>query len=199
MLSELINGGVDAFYVVSQIFALAAIVFNLIAVQRRKKSQLLRCDAVAALCNTIHYAFLGGWTGMASKAVSFLRDITATYLDLHKKSSSKKRAVVFVVIFAAFYIVSGAVTFESVFSLLPTVGLVIFTAVAYLGKTQSIRYASGLASALWLIYNIYVFSVMGIIAESVFLINDLIAIWRYRDPKAKKCRAKRKKSPRRRR
>ena len=196
MLSGLENFNFDVLYILSQIFALAGMIFSLVAVQQRKKIQLLNYDVVGSACAMLHYVCLGAWSGVASKAISLIRNIIAGYGDAHQKKFSKKWLVLFAIIFVSFYIIGGIIAYESMFSLLPAIGAAIYTAVLYLGKVKAVRYASGLASIMWLIYNIHVFSIVGIISESVFIVNDVVAIWRYRKKRGKnqkKSRQKRKK------
>ncbi len=63
--------GVDfgVFYFISQVFAFLSIVFDLVAAQRRKKADLLKMDTMAAFCSSLHYAFLGAWSGLIGKVL----------------------------------------------------------------------------------------------------------------------------------
>ncbi|MBR3899833.1 MAG: YgjV family protein, partial [Elusimicrobiaceae bacterium] len=59
MTFELFGQEFGIFYIISQVFALLTIIFNLIAIQQRKKTRLLNIDTIAAFCSLGHYVFLG--------------------------------------------------------------------------------------------------------------------------------------------
>ena len=168
------------FYLVSQAFALAATICSLIAVQKRKKVQLLKFNTLSSLCAIFHYAFLSAWPGMITKFIATIRNGIATY-----EASRNKTSKLIPVIFVAFYIISGIFSFNSWYSLLPTAAASIYTVAIYRVDVSKIRKYALLGSSLWLLYNICVFSVVGIVAESIFIVDDLTAIYRFRKKKKK--------------
>ncbi len=179
MLDGLENFNFDMLYVMSQLFALVRTIFSLMAVQRKKKIQFINYDAAGSICAILHYLCLGAWTGAAIKAVSLTRNIIAGYEEVHKKKVSKKKTLISAIVFVSLYIVIGFLTYESIFSLLAMAGVAAFTTFLYLGNIKAIRYVAGISSLLWLIYNIHVFSIVGIASEALFIVNDVVAILRY--------------------
>ncbi len=175
------GNGVNTFYLISQFFALIATICSLIAVQKRRKVQLLNYNTLSSLCAIFHYAFLGAWSGMVTKSIATIRNGIATY-EASKKRTSKLIPVLFVV----FYIISGIASFSSWYSLLPTVAASIYTIAIYRVDVSKIRKYALLGSSLWLLYDICVFSVVGIISESIFIVDDLTAIYRFRKKKKSK-------------
>ena len=178
MFEEFIKQGIGALYIISQVFALASFVFDLVAIQSRKKS-LLNLDTMAAFCSFLHYAFLGAWAGMVSKIITTVRNAVAANEASHKRKSPK----ILPIIFVGLYVIIGFFTFDSWLSLLPILAPSIYTIVIYTSDVQKIRYAAVVTNLIWLVYNIFVFSAVGIIAQVVLTINDLIAIYRYRKKK----------------
>ena len=118
---------------------------------------------------------------MVTKSIATIRNGIATY-EASKKRTSKLIPVLFVV----FYIISGIASFGSWYSLLPTVAASIYTIVIYRVDVSKIRKYALLGSSLWLLYDICVFSVVGIISESIFIVDDLTAIYRFRKKKKSK-------------
>ena len=180
------------FYAISQVFALLSLLFNLYAVQRKKKVQILNYNVVAAICGTLHYLFLGAWPGVASKTVGTVRNTVAAY-EAHKGKVSR----IWPAIFVSFYIIGGIMTYSSPISILPIVASVVYAIVIYVGSASNIRYAAMISSCLWLVYDIFVFSIVGIFSEIIFIIDAMVAIYRYRKHKktgkAKGSRTKRAK------
>lgn len=165
----------DLFYLLSQVFALGDKVFSLVAMQRRRKKNILQFNTLAASCGVFHYALLGAWPGMITKAISATRNGLATY------KASKMRTSVFIpVLFVVLYIVIGIYSFKNWASLLPIAAATIYTIAIYRTDASRIRKAALVGTTLWLIYNICVSSVVGMVGDVVIIINELIAIYRYR-------------------
>lgn len=166
----------DTFYIISQIFAILSIIFDLIAAQRRKKVDLLKMDTMAALCSSLHYAFLGAWSGLVSKIITTIRNGLAAYQTAHKRKNNKLLLIIFVLL----YIIMGIFAFNSIFSIIPILAPSIYTIIIYTSDVKKIRYAVVISNLLWLIYDIHLISIAGILAETIIIINGLIAIYRYR-------------------
>ena len=178
MQFELFGQEFGVFYIVSQIFALAATILSLYAFQKKKKVQILNYTVVAAACSVLHYLFLGAWSGVATKSVGTVRNIFAAY-ETHKRKTSKIAPLVFVL----FYVVAGIFAYQSPISLLPVVAASIYTIAIYFGDAKKIRYTAVLTAGLWLVYSACVFSIVGVLSEAIFITNDLVAIYRYRGKK----------------
>ena len=183
MLEGLENQGFGAFYIVSQVFALAAFICAMVAIQLKKKPHLLNAVTLGAFFSILHYAFLGAWPGMASKSITTVRNGLAAY----ESSKSRKSHKILPLIFVAFYIVMGIITYSSPISLLPILAPSIYAIVIYTCDVKIVRYTSVLTCVIWLIYDIFVFSIVGVLAQVIMIIDGLVAIWRYRKkPQTKK-------------
>lgn len=175
MLNQLANFDFGVFYIISQLFEITGATLSLYAMQRKKKTQILNYTVLAATCGIFHYLFLGAWSGVATKIVSASRNTVAAY-EAHKHRVSKSWPIIFV----ALYIIGGIFTYSSPLSILPVAATSIYTIAIYIGNESVIRKTALFTSALWLIYNICVFSIFGIIMQVIFIINDLLAILRYK-------------------
>lgn len=185
--------GFGVMYLISQIFALTATTLDLIAVQRRKKVQLLNFNTVSATFSALHYLFLGAWSGLLVKILGATRDGVAAY-----EASKKKTSKILPIIFVAFYIVAGIVSYKSPVSLLPTIASSIYTIVIYTADVSKVRKAAVVCTLFWLIYNICAFSIVAILSDTIFITDGLVAIYRYRK-KTKKRRTVRKVSKKKKR
>lgn len=175
MQLELFGKEIGMMYLLSQIFALLATLFSLYAFQKRKKVQILNYTIVAAACGVFHYLFLGAWSGVATKGVGTIRNIIAAREAYHQKTYK-----IVPLFFVLFYIIAGIITYELPISFLPVIAACIYTVAIYFGDAKKIRYIAALATLLWLIYGIYVGSIVGVLSDVLFIINDSVAIYRYR-------------------
>lgn len=179
MISLDFSDGINTFYLVSQAFALASFIFNIIAMQRKRKPTLLNMDVMAGFCAFMHYAFLGAWAGMISKFISTIRNAIAAYIS----SKNLKTPKILPIVFVALYIAIGFFAFDSPLTILPILAPCVYTIAIYTCDITKIRYA-GLATAIiWLIYDICVFSVVGATAQTILIVNIIIAICRFRKKK----------------
>ncbi len=180
MVNWFSSGELSVFYIISQLFALGALILNLTAIQKSKKPRLLKYTVAASTCAFFHFLFLGAWPGVANKAVTTVRNTIAFY-EAKKKKTSK----IIPIIFVAFYIICGIISFRSIFSLFPILASSIYTIAIYTVNISKIRKYALLSSSLWLVYNISILSAVGMLSEVIFISNDLIAIYRYKKTKKK--------------
>ncbi len=175
------SNGINTSYLISQAFALAGFIFNIIAMQRKRKSTLLKMDVMSGFCAFMHYAFLGAWAGMASKFISTIRNAIAAYISSKKIKTPKILPIIFVTL----YIMIGFFAFDSPLAVLPILAPCIYTIAIYTCDITKIRYAGAITAIIWLIYDICVFSIVGMIAQTILIINVVIAIYRFRKKKKK--------------
>ena len=167
-------------YIISQIFAFLAFIFSIIAYHRSKKEKIMSNMVMSNTLNLIHYMLLGAYSGAVTKILAILRDLI---IIIKEKKKIPERLILAGFIIA--YTVIGIVTFESIVALLPLVAALIYLISIYNGNELRIKIASASTYVLWLIYNIYVFSIMGIIATTISIISGCIAIYRYKKKEAK--------------
>ena len=171
-------------YIISQVLAFIAFLFNISAYQLKKKSQILSFTITANALNLIHYILLGAWSGMATKIIAVTRDSYVIYKD--KKSL---KGILPLVIFISAYVVMAIITYESPLSLLPLLAAVLYTVGIYKGNDQRVRIAAASTCVLWLIYNISVFSIAGAVGDVFIITSNVVAYYHY----AKKSKGKGKK------
>ena len=127
-----------------------------------------------------HYGLLGDFTGMVMDGMCFVR---ALMMASGKKIFTSKGAL-----FVLIAIILGlcVVTWEGIFSLFPTLALLISTIFLYTGDGKKIRRAQFFGtSPSWMIYNIHVMSIPGIICESLDMLSVLV-FWLFRGRSGKR-------------
>ena len=176
-------------FILAQIIGVVAVGFELLSYQCRKKRNMLVCDALAAIFYGIHYFLLSAFSGGWSQIIILARTICV----LIKDEEHRKWNGLFWIFIAA-YIVVGILTFDAWYSILAIIASLMFLVATWKFKdAQKIRYLALPAKILWLIYNICVVSIPGIIAKTLAIISILLGLWRNRKVTSKKKRVKRKK------
>lgn len=167
---------------IGQIVGIIAMFLNIIAVQFKKPRQLFICRLVGCCLWALNFLLLGSPTG----AIMNLIDVVRSVFLLRKQTSTKT----FLWITLAMFTVAGLITMDYTFSVLMIVDILIIisqlvdTAGMWTNNIKIIRRCQLFAiSPVWLVHNILVFSIGGIVTETFTIISTLIAMYRYRNQK----------------
>ena len=165
---------VDSIYIISQIFALVAFIFSLVAFHRSKKENILKTSVISNVFDIAHYLLLNAYSGMLTKVLALFRNIFVLFKDKRKKQYH-----IFFFVLLVLYIIAGILTYKSIFSVLPIVAAITYLYAIYYCKELTIKSVSCGGYVLWLIYNICILSVVGIVSNIVAIISTAIAIYRH--------------------
>jgi len=165
--------------IIGQIFGIIAVIITFVSLQAKTRKSVLLIQTIATGCIIINYALLGATSGFVLNIINFVRN-TVYFFNDKKFLSSPLIPYAFAVISVIF----GALSWEGYYSIFLIVGLAINT--VFISKEpQALRKSILLTSTLILIYNIYVFSIGGILNETVALTSSVIGIIRFRQQKNK--------------
>ena len=170
--------GINWLEIIGQGFGMIAVAFGFLSYQMRTQKQLLAMQLATAVVFCIHYALIGATSGLLCNVIAAARNIAYYHRD--KPLFSGKRCPI---IFAVLMGLSGVVSWQGYASLCVIVGLVINTLCLSLTDPQKIRKSILVTSPLVLIYNALVFSVGGMVYESVCIVSSLVGMVRYRKEK----------------
>lgn len=161
-----------------QIIGILATVITALSYQMNTKKSLLLTQSLATALTCISYLFLGASAGFALNIVCLVRNGCFYYLK-----EGQTPIYISTVILAAAMVVLGAFSWQGPISLLMIIALAVNTVFLSLGKPQILRYSILLTSSMILIYNIYVFTIGGMLNESIAIGSSLIGILRFRKGK----------------
>ena len=174
--------GMTVLELIGQIFGLIAVVISFIAYQMPTQKKILFMNLLVTVAILLNYAFIGATTGVILNVVCFIRNLI--YMNREKKIFSYKfYPYLFMVIIGGL----SFLTSEGVHSILITIGLIINTLALSLSNPQATRFCMIIACSFIFAYNIFVFSIGGMINEAVAIISSVLGIIRYRkttDPSA---------------
>lgn len=168
--------------IIGQIIGIFAMILNIIAVQFKKPRQLFICRLIGCCLWALNFLLLGSPTG----AIMNMLDVVRSIFLLNKRTSTKP----FLWITLALFVVAGLVTMDYTFSFMMIIDILIIisqlvdTAGMWTNNFKVIRYCQLFAiSPVWLVHNIVVFSIGGILTESFTIVSTIIAMFRYRNYK----------------
>jgi len=159
--------------IIAQILGIVAVAFAVLSFQAKSDKHLLIMQTGAAFFFCVHYFMIGAYTGLAMNGVAVVRNVV--YYNKDKKIFSGWWPPVF---FACIMAMLGVFTWQGWHSLLVIVGLIINTVGMSFKDPQNIRKSILVTSPLVLIYNIFEFSIGGIINESLSIVSSVIGIVR---------------------
>lgn len=168
---------------IGQIVGIIAMVINIVAVQFKKPRQLFICRLISSALWGLNFLLLGSPTGAIINIVNIIRSIFL----LRKETTTKT----FLWITMVLYTAAGLLTMHYELSVLMIIDIFIIlsqlvdSAGMWTNDFRIIRYCQLFAiSPVWLVHNILVFSIGGIITEVFTIVSTLIAMYRYRKPMA---------------
>ena len=162
-------------FIIAQVFGVIAVILGFLSYQMRTRRQILLALSATVIALTLHYLFLGAYTGMAMNAVSLIRNIAYDYRDRKEIKSP-----LIPIVFTAIQVVMGILTWQAWYSILVLVGIAINTYCVGLCNSQNLRKSILVTSPLVLIYNIFTMALSGIVFEVVGIVSAVIGIIRHR-------------------
>lgn len=158
---------------IAQGIGLIGMILLFVSFQNNNKKRLLLIQVFACIMFAMHFTLLGAYTGAGMNAAEVARNIV---FSQDEKLKYKKA---WIVVFMMLFTVIGVISWQNSFSILPIIATNLSVIAFSMRTPRYIRLCYLPVSVFWLIYNISVFSVAGIITEIFCLTSIFIAFWRY--------------------
>ena len=162
----------NLFFIIAQIVGILASLVSIAAYHKKKKEKILSNMILSNSLNLIHYLLLGAYSGCITKILAICRDTFIISKTKNKSLSSN----MYLLIFILAYVISGIFTYNNIWSIFPLIAAIIYIIPVWNGNELTIKYAAFISYFIWLVYNIFVFSISGIILNVISIISTSIAI-----------------------
>lgn len=159
-------------FVLAQICGIIAIILTVISVQFKTKEKIVMCSVFANIVVAIQYFLLGALTGAV---IAIINTIRCLIFYLYKKKDMKPSFIV-LIIFEIIAVISGSISWQDMWSLIPIVVTVIYTYGLWQDNIKVIRIATGVVGFGWAVYNIVVRAYVGALQETCQLISAYVRI-----------------------
>ena len=159
-------------YIIAQIIGFIAFVISLLAYHRKKKEKIFQTMMIANVLDIVHYLLLNAYSGCVTKVIALLRNKIIIVKEKNKKINNN---MVLVILFSA-YLISGILTYKNIYSVLPILAAMIYLYFVWNGNELKVKKVAFYCYFLWLAYNIFVFSIAGIVSNVVSILSTFIAI-----------------------
>lgn len=152
-----------------QLIGLLAWLILLISFRQKTEKKILFIQAIADFVYTLHYIFLGAVSGAIVAGVCLSRDI------VYYKAKNRLYAYYFYLSFYIIMILWNIIVVRDIYMTFPFIATSI-TGYAFTLKRKEIVMGSLMASALWIWYNLLVYSIVGIFTESLLVISNITVL-----------------------
>lgn len=159
-------------YLVAQIIGMIAFLVSIMSYHRKNKQGILSSVVLSNILNLIHYLLLQAYSGCITKVLAIFRDS----FILIKDKNQKLTKIWFLLIFILLYLIALIFTYDGIFSIFPLIAAIIYMIVEWNGNELAIKKIAFICYFLWLGYNIFVFSIVGVVSNVVAIISTLIAL-----------------------
>lgn len=180
-------------YIISQVITVAYFAILNLSYLLKDRTKILTANFVAHIGQTVAMALLNGYTGAAMSVIMMLRDLTLLIQEKRKekgKEVSKKADLAILIITVVLMIILTIFTYNGPLSLLSVIATLVTTFSLWQKNVKMYKVLGMIAGVLWLAYNIFIMSIMGIILESTLIISSLIGY--IKDVKKEKAEVKNK-------
>lgn len=162
-------------YILSQIFTIITYILLAITYYAKDRKTVLTISFLSLIANGLAYAFLNAYTGLAMCVMALIRNII--FLIDEKKNGKQdnitKKDIIILIVLYVIAIISAVFTYDGPLSLLSVIATMLYTYSVWQKKTNIYKFLGIPIGILWILYNIYVKSIFGIILESILLICSI--------------------------
>jgi hypothetical protein len=172
--------------IIAQSIGIGGMIANIVAFQFKKKRNILLCQFVGSALFAVNMFMISAWVGAIMNVLGVARAIV--YMNKDKITLPIWRVnllfiVAYVASYALTFIFSDITGIEPTFrnfaiELLPVIGMSVMTVAFSRNDAKAIRLVGFINSPCWLIYNIFNFSLGGILCESFGLVSIVSSVIR---------------------
>lgn len=163
-------------YILSQVFIILYYIFLIMTYQSKSRRNILIFNFCALIATGISYIFLSAYSGLAMVIVAIIRN-AIFIIDEKKNGKSDRNGIKDYIILAILYSISiifAIFTYNGILSMVSVIATMLYTYSVWQKNTKVYKLLGMPIGIMWIIYNIYIFSIFGIILEVVLAISSII-------------------------
>ena len=159
-------------FYIAQLFGIIALVVLIMSFQKNKKDTLLKYQIFSSLLFALQYLFLNAISGCLMNLMTMIRNL------IYKKFNNKIPIIYLILIIIGMIILS-LMSYNGIISLLPTLAVIIYSIALWQKNLTIIRIAEIISCSLFIIYNIKVLAISGLISTFIEMFSAIIAIYKF--------------------
>lgn len=161
-------------YIISQVFTIITYLLLALTYYAKNRKAVLTISFLSIIANGIAYIFLNAYTGLAMCVVALIRNIIFIVDERKngKRDEINKKDIIILIVLYFISIISAIFTYKGFFSLLSVFATMLYTYSVWQKKTKVYKLLGIPIGILWILYNIYIKSIFGIVLETILLISS---------------------------
>ena len=167
------------YFIVAQIFGALALAILIISLQKNSKTKLLLYQSISSLLYALQYLFLNAYTGCFMNLICMIRNM------IFNRYPKKRPPVYWLIITIVLMIFFSSLSYTGVISFLPMIAVILYSIALWHGNLTVIRTTEIISCSLYILYNIKVLAITGLIATIIELVGAILAVYKF-DIKKKK-------------
>lgn len=159
-------------YIISQVCVVITYLFLALSYYAKSRKVVLLLSFLSLIANGVTYVLLNAYSGFAMCILAFVRNII--FMIDEKKNGQREKInrndIIILILLYIASILSAIFTFDGWLSLLSVIATMLYTYSVWQKKTKVYKFLGMPIGVLWILYNLYVKSVLGVILEAVLLV-----------------------------
>ena len=167
-------------YILSQVFIIISYICLVFTYQTKNRKSILVYSFVSLIMTGLSYVFLSAYSGLAMVGVAIIRNIIFL-IDDKKNGKSDKNSTKDYIILGVLYLISivfAILTYNGILSMMSVLATMLYTFSVWQKNTKVYKLLGMPIETILIIYNIYIFSIFGIILESILAISTVVGYLR---------------------
>jgi len=159
-------------YILSQVFTISMYITLACSYYSKDRRKILILNFAGLVLIGIAYIFLHAWSGLAMSILGIIRNIIFMLDEKKngKRDTINKKDIIILIILVAITIALSIFTYSGFLSLFSVFATMLYTISVWQKKTIIYKILGIPTGICWIIYNVYIFSIIGMILESILLI-----------------------------
>ena len=158
---------------IAQIFGGVALILLCFSFQQNNKKILLKYQILSSLFYALQYLFLNAFSGCFMNVACVFRNF------IFRRYESRRPPVYYLLIVVGVMLLLSYFSYQGWISLLPVIAVISYSIALWIGNLKVVRIVETFSCFLYIIYNIYVFAITGLISTVIELVMTVVAIYRF--------------------
>lgn len=159
-------------FYLAQLFGIIGLIILILSFQKNNKEELLKYQVFSSLFFSIQYFCLNAISGCLMNAMTLVRNIIF-------KRFKDKVPIIYLIIVVVLMIILSIFSYNGVISLLPTIGVILYSIAIWQDNLTITRIVEIIGCLLFIIYNIKVVAISGLITTVIEMISAIVGIYRF--------------------
>ena len=159
-------------FYLAQLFGIIALIILIISFQKNDKNLLLKYQIFSSLFFAIQYLCLNAITGCLMNLMTLVRNV------IYKRFNNNTPLLYLLTVILVMVVLS-MFSYNGIISILPTIAVILYSIALWQKNLTITRYTEVISCSLFIIYNIKVLAITGLISTIIEMFFAFVAIYRF--------------------